>query len=178
MYKCIYVCVCIFIYTVCICVYTVWYVHVYMSNKELLSVWRWAWSRGGSKGERGRERSGKQSQVSVWQSWHPVTNHSLPLNAVAGWTSAGGGMRNTLESNTRGGEQESRRIAQDARAMFGPRVCSIVFDGLRQWSSIGGPRATSGLPASYLWLPNCYSFIMSFGWVSTCWVTHCSECNF
>ena len=39
---------------------------------------------------------------------------------------------------------------------------------LYQWSSIGGPRAASSLPASYLWPPNCYSFTMCFGWVGTC----------
>ena len=48
--------------------------------------------------ERGGEGSGEQCQVSDWQDWHPVTNHSLPLYAVACWTSDGGGMRDALES--------------------------------------------------------------------------------
>ena len=105
----VYVCVCVYIhiYSMYMCIYSVICTCVHVKQRAAICVWRWAWSRGGSKGERGGERSGKQSQVSVWQSWHPVTNHSLPLNAVAGWTSAGGGMRNTLESNTRGGEQEN-----------------------------------------------------------------------
>ena len=37
-----------------------------------------------------------------------------------------------------------------------------------QRSSIGSPRAVSGLPAAYLWPPNYYTFTMCFGWVGTC----------
>ena len=34
--------------------------------------------------------------------------------------------------------------------------------------SMGSPQATSGPLASCLWPPNCYSFTVCFGWVSTC----------
>ena len=43
----------------------------------------------------------------------------------------------------------------------------LTFNILHQRSSIGTPRAASGPPASCLWPPNCYSFTMCFGWVST-----------
>lgn len=39
--------------------------------------------------QRGGEGSGEQCQVSNWPSWHLFTNHSLPLNTVACWTSDG-----------------------------------------------------------------------------------------
>lgn len=39
--------------------------------------------------QRGGEGSGEQCQVSNWTSWHLFTNHSLPLNTVACWTSDG-----------------------------------------------------------------------------------------
>ena len=50
-------------------------------------MWRCAWSMRGCRRGMGGERSGEQRQVSEWQSWHTVTNHSLPLYAVACWTS-------------------------------------------------------------------------------------------
>ena len=60
---------------------------------------RWVWSRCVCGRERGGEGSGEQRQVSDWQSWHLVSNHCLPLNAVACWTSDG---------RCRGDAQESK----------------------------------------------------------------------
>lgn len=53
------------------------------------------------------EGSGEQRHVSDWQSWHPVTNHPLPLYAVACWTLDGGGMGDAQERS-----QETRRTSR------------------------------------------------------------------
>ena len=60
------------------------------------------------------------------QSWHPVTSPPLPLNAVACWTSDGGGRRDTLESRTGG-----RRAVREARDAFGSRICLFMIDGVK-----------------------------------------------
>lgn len=59
--------------------------------------------------QRGGEGSGEQCQVSNWPSWHLFTNHSLPLNTVACWTSDG---------RCTGGQKEE--LQRDGRAVFGP----------------------------------------------------------
>lgn len=48
---------------------------------------RWAWPRCSCGREISGGRSGEQSQVNDWQSWHMFTNQGLPLHPVVCWTS-------------------------------------------------------------------------------------------
>ena len=85
--------------------------------------------------ERGGERSGEQSQVSDWKSWHPVTDHSLPLNAVA----AGPRMAEAWETHWRADweqrnstgagmeEKETRRTSVRPRGCVCVCVCVCVW---------------------------------------------------
>ena len=47
--------------------------------------------------------------MSDWHGWHPVTNHSLLLYAVACWTSDGGGMEGAQERSESGDEMHKPR---------------------------------------------------------------------
>ena len=77
-------------------------------------VWRWVWSKCGCGRERGGEASGKQHQVSDWQSWHVLTNHGLPLNPEVCWTSDGS-------------------CRQDARDVIGPFELHLLCVECIEW---------------------------------------------
>ena len=94
------------------------------------------WSRQGCRRGRGGMGSGEQHQVSDWQSWHLVTNHTLPLYAVACWTWDGGGMGDAQERS-----QETR--------------CTSHVESQCQYYCVWRIQATKGLNQQRcaLWLP-------------------------
>ena len=47
-------------------------------------------------------------------------------------------------------------------------LSSNNFRGFTFWMPHSIPLVASGPSAAYLWPPNCYSFTICFGWVSTC----------